>query len=175
MHQKVIQLPLLQIAGSVIEFIDNFNFLGITINKHLNWSNHIDKLSAKICKTIGVLNSLKHVLPNNIKRTIYNSLIVCHLNYGILLWGSQLKIDDKLHKLQKKAVRILLLNFITDSLYTYAGIYGSCPNQRKILHYRDKLLQNTARHEHIAAPSSGNVFLKSIQCWRRVTLSQWYY
>ena len=109
MHQKVIQLPLLQIAGSVIEFIDNFNFLGITINKHLNWSNHIDNLSAKICKTIGVLNSLKHVLPTNIKRTIYNSLIVCHLNYGILLWGSQLKIDDKLHKLQKKAVRIITL------------------------------------------------------------------
>ena len=94
MHQKVIQLPLLQIAGSVIEFIDNFNF-------------HFDKLSAKICKTIGVLNSLKHVLPTNIKRTIYNSLIVCHLNYGILLWGSQLKIDDKLHKLQKKAVHLL--------------------------------------------------------------------
>ena len=109
LHQKVIQLPLLQIAGSVIEFIDNFNFLGITINKHLNWSNHIDKLSAKICKTIGVLNSLKHVLPTNIKRTMYNSLIVCHLNYGILLWGSQLKIDDKLHKLQKKAVRIITL------------------------------------------------------------------
>ena len=58
---------------------------------------------------IGVLNSLKHVLPTNIKRTIYNSLIVCHLNYGILLWGSQLKIDDKLHKLLKKAVRIITL------------------------------------------------------------------
>ena len=57
------------------------------------------------------------------------------------------------------AIILLLLNFITDSLYTYAGIYGSCPNQRKTLHYRDKLLQNTTRHEHIAAPSSGNVFL----------------
>ena len=40
---------------------------------------------------------------------MYNSLIVCHLNYGILLWGSQQKIDDKLHKLQKKAVRIITL------------------------------------------------------------------
>ena len=38
-----------------------------------------------------------------------------------------------------------------------------------------RLLHNATRHDHIAAPSSGNIFLKSVQCWRRVTLSQWYY
>ena len=92
----------LKIAASNIEFIDNFNFLGITINKHLNWSNHKDILSAKIAKTVGILNTLKHVLPTNILKTIYNSLILCHLNYGILLWGAQHNANDKLHKLQKK-------------------------------------------------------------------------
>ena len=35
MPQKIIQLPLLQIAGTNIEFVDNFNFIGLTINKHL--------------------------------------------------------------------------------------------------------------------------------------------
>ena len=49
----------------------------------------MDILSAKIAKTVGILNSLKHVLPTNIIQMIYNSLILCHLNYGrpILLWG----------------------------------------------------------------------------------------
>ena len=110
MPQKIIQLPLLQIAGTNIEFVDNFNFLGLTINKHLTWTSHINILSAKISKTIGILNSLKHFLPIDILRTIYNSLIVCHLNYGILLWGTQLAENDKLHKLQKKAVRIITSN-----------------------------------------------------------------
>ena len=93
MPQTRIQLPLLQIAGTNIEFVDNFNFLGLTINTHLNWTSHINTLSAKISKTIGILNSLKHFLPTDILRTIYNSLIVCHLNYGILLWGTQVHLQ----------------------------------------------------------------------------------
>ena len=59
MPQKQIHNPRLKIAGSNIEFIDNFNFLGITINKHLNWTKHMDILSAKIDKTVGILNTLK--------------------------------------------------------------------------------------------------------------------
>ena len=101
MSQKQILNLRLKIAGSNIEFIDNFNFLGITINKHLNWTN-MDILSAKIAKTVWILNTLKHFLPINILKMIYNSLIICHLNYGILLWGAQHNANDKLHKLQKK-------------------------------------------------------------------------
>ena len=80
---------------------------------------------------------------------------------------------------------LLLLNFITDSLlHTCAGKYDSCPNHK---HYnKDITLQTTdtvisysvgptTRHEHKAAPSSGHVLLTNIQCWRRVTLSQWYF
>ena len=107
MPQKRIQLPLLSIAGEDIAFVDNFNFLGIIINKHLNWTSHVDMLSAKLSKTIVILNTLKHVLPINIMRTLYTSLILCHLNYGVLLWGPKLRVNDKLHSLQKKAVRII--------------------------------------------------------------------
>ena len=116
MPQKQIINLRLKIAGSNIEFIDNFNFLGITINKHLNWTKHMDILSAKIAKTVGILNTLKHVLPINILKMRYNSLILCHLNYGILLWGAQHNANDKLHKLQKKAIRIITSsNFLAHS------------------------------------------------------------
>ena len=102
MAQKRIQLALLKIAGADIEFVDNFNFLGIIIKKHLHWISHVDMLTAKLSKTIGILNTLKHVLPINIMRTIYNSLILCHLNYGVLIWGPKLHMNDSLHILQKK-------------------------------------------------------------------------
>ena len=42
MPQKRIQLLLIKIAGEDIAFVDNFNFLGIIINKHLNWISHVD-------------------------------------------------------------------------------------------------------------------------------------
>ena len=106
MPQKRIQLPLIKIAGEDIAFVDNFNFLGIIINKHLNWTSHVDMLSAKLSKTIGILNTLKHVLPINIMRTLYTSLILCHLNYGVLLWGPKLRDNDNLHILQKKLLEL---------------------------------------------------------------------
>ena len=59
-------------------------------------------LAAKLSKTTGILNTLKLVLLINIMRTVYNSLILCHLNYGVLLLGPKLYVNDKLHILQKK-------------------------------------------------------------------------
>ena len=67
-------------------------------------------LTAKLSKTTGILNTVKHVLPINTMRTIYNSLILCHLNYGVLLWGPKLHMNDRLHILQKKAVPIITCN-----------------------------------------------------------------
>ena len=62
MPQKLIQLPLIKIAGEDIAFVDNFNFLCIIIHKHLICTSHVDMLTAKLTKTIGI-NSLKLVLP----------------------------------------------------------------------------------------------------------------
>ena len=38
----------LEINDTPIECIDNFNFLELTIYKHLNWKNRTDKLACKI-------------------------------------------------------------------------------------------------------------------------------
>ena len=87
MPQKKIIIPTIKINGTLIEFVDNFNFLGINLNKHLNWNPHVTNVSNKLVKTVGVLNILKKTLPLNILRIIYNALILPHLNYGILAWG----------------------------------------------------------------------------------------
>ena len=39
--------------------------------------------------------------------TLYNSLIMPHFHYCLLAWGSTIKKRQKLHLLQKKAVRII--------------------------------------------------------------------
>ena len=49
----------LEINYTPIECVDNFNFLGLTINKHLNWKNHIDKLACKISRSIGIKRKIK--------------------------------------------------------------------------------------------------------------------
>ena len=97
-------IPELLIDNEKICCVDEFNFLGLTITKQLSWKKHIDKISNKISKIIGVLNKLKFIIPDQILLTIYNSLILPHLNYCILAWGYDSK---RLYKLQKKALRII--------------------------------------------------------------------
>ncbi len=102
--QRKIEELEIKIDGTMIERVKSFNFLGITINEHLTWVDHLNKISNKLSRNIGILNNLKHYLPEKAKLLIYNSLILCHLNFGVLLWGDSC---ERIFKLQKKAVRIL--------------------------------------------------------------------
>ena len=87
-----------------IEHAQNFNFLGITINQHLTWNDHIGVISNKIYKSITTLHRLKYYLPVYTLKVLYNSLIFSQLTYGILAWGNT---NTRLYKLQKKSLRII--------------------------------------------------------------------
>ena len=108
MPQNRINIPVLRLADSDIECVDSLIFLGITIiDKHVNWVAHTNKVASRIYRTTGVLNRLKNVLPIYILKSIYTSLIMCHLNYIILVWGHNL---NRLIIVQKRAVRIISCN-----------------------------------------------------------------
>ena len=97
MPQKKIIVPTIKINGT-LEFVDNFNFLGINLNKHLNWNPHVTNVSNKLVKTVGVLNILKKSLPLNILRIIYNALILPHLK----LWNPCVGAPSKTTKSDTK-------------------------------------------------------------------------
>ena len=102
--QKRPVIPNLFIDGIQLDFVDDFNFLGMILDKNLNFKAHVNHLTTKISKTIGIMNRLKHFLPLGALMNIYNALILSYLNYGTMIWGSK---SETLFKLQKKAVRII--------------------------------------------------------------------
>ncbi len=46
----------IKIKDTIIEQVSDFNFLGLTINQHLNWKIHLDKISNKISRNVCILN-----------------------------------------------------------------------------------------------------------------------
>ena len=101
--QRRVQIPTIKIEDSVIELVNEFNFLGIMLDRHLNWKAHRDMITKKLSKTVGIMHRLKNMLPLCALLHIYNSLVLSHLNYGALLWGWQCQ---NIFILQKKAVRV---------------------------------------------------------------------
>ena len=57
---------------------------------------------------VGIINKLKHFVPKGVLYSLYCTLILPYINYGIIAWGSSNKSNlDRIMKLQKKAVRIM--------------------------------------------------------------------
>ena len=92
----------ISINNQVIELVNEFTFLGITFDTHLNWKRHVEIIANKIIPIVSNLNKLKMILPQNILLTIYNTLLLPHLNYGLLCWGTEI---EHVTLLQKKAIR----------------------------------------------------------------------
>ena len=107
--QRKISIPEIQIENTVISYSKVIDFLGFRLDDNLNWNDHLEKLSCKLSRTLGIINKLKYVLPRNVLLQLYNSLFLPHVNYGILIWGHNY---ERIEKLQKRAVR-----FITQSKY----------------------------------------------------------
>ena len=107
MPGRHVQIPNLHINNIKLECLDYFIFSGITIDKHLPWKEHIYLIANKISRTVVVINRLKNYIPQNVLLTIYNTLIIPHLNYGILQWGFN---SDRILKIHKKAVRSITIS-----------------------------------------------------------------
>ena len=98
--QKIMAPPLSVIKS--IDQVSTFNFLGLHINSQLTWQTHIDEISKKISRVIGLIYKLQYILPQKILLSLYNTLILPQINYCILLWGKESK---SILLLQKRAIR----------------------------------------------------------------------
>ena len=98
----------IQIDGTVIERVHHARFLGVYIDEKLKWGEHIHQISTKISKNIGILAKLKHRLNTSVLIQLYSTLILPYLTYCNIVWTSAADtLQNKLHILQKKAVRVI--------------------------------------------------------------------
>ena len=88
-------------------------FLGVYIDQNLNFKYHIKQISIKISKSMFFIRSAKNFLTPSALKSLYYSLIHCHLLYALPIWSCTAESNIKpLGVLQKKAIRL-----ITNSKY----------------------------------------------------------
>ena len=97
---------LVELDDAKLERVITTKFLGVIIDENLSWKNHIDGVTKTISRNIGVINKLKHSVPQKVLYTLYCTLVLPYINYNILVWGNTCKsYIDKILRLQKWAVR----------------------------------------------------------------------
>ena len=52
-------IPQLNLNEQIIERVTDFDFLGLTIDQHLTWNGHVQKISNKISRSLGIMCKLE--------------------------------------------------------------------------------------------------------------------
>ena len=83
-------------------------YIGVLIDSHLSWRYHIDYISSKISKGVGIIARLRHFVPTSTLLKIYLSLMEPHISYGLTSWGQAANSSlNKILILQKRALRLM--------------------------------------------------------------------
>ena len=106
--QNQIENIVIRIEGQIIECVTQTKFLGLIIDEKLTWRNHVNHISTKIAKGIGILIKARFCLNKETLVSLYHTFIYPYLTYCNSVRGySFLYYLNRLHSLQKKAVRII--------------------------------------------------------------------
>ena len=101
-------LPFLKMDNIVIERENVTKFVGVLIDKNLSWKQHINNVSTKISKSIGILYRSRGIVKQALLKHLYFSFIHCHLNYANIAWASTyISKLEGIYCHQKHAARII--------------------------------------------------------------------
>ena len=77
----------IKIRESILTKASTVKFLGVTLGENLIFNDHVNKVTSKISKSVGVMRRLQCQLPVNITVKLNYSLVYSHLTYALLAWG----------------------------------------------------------------------------------------
>ena len=78
-------------------------YLGVTIDRHLNYQSHIDVMTRKCTGALLALIHARHVIPRSAIRQIVQGLVISVVRYGMSVYGTC--GEQQMHRVQK------ILNF----------------------------------------------------------------
>lgn len=130
--------------GSVdIKEVPFTKYLGIIVDKHLRWDQHILKLAQNVRKLIYRFYILRNILNGNLLILIYRSLVESILRYGVTVWGGLYKHSLKqlnvvqnfiLKVIHKKTKRFPTQQLYSENIFNIRSIYilSACIHTHKL-------------------------------------------
>ena len=97
-----------RISGQEIAPATQTRYLGILMDQHPSWDQHLKMLKQKLSRANGLLAKVRYYLSPKLLRTLYFSIFESHLRYGCQIWGQHSNHNLKdIANLQRKAIRII--------------------------------------------------------------------
>ena len=107
-HSKISKHLNFRLSGQKVTLSTSVKYLGIHLDQHLTWENHLKTLKPKLARAAGMLAKIRHYVPADALNSIYFAIFNSHLNYGNQIWcQTKTEKTNQLARLQEKAIRII--------------------------------------------------------------------
>lgn len=107
-NRNVVTLPPIYIGDGIIQPTVSTKFLGLIIDCNLSFKSHIDYISGKLSKNLGILYKVQSFLPKRVLLTLYHAIVLPYLTYGIEAYcNASISNLNKVIVIQKKCIRSL--------------------------------------------------------------------
>ena len=95
-------------SGQKIIPTTHTRYLGILMDQHLPWDQHLKMTKQKLSRVNGLLAKVRYYLSPKLMRTHYFSIFESHLRYGCQIWGQHSNHNlNNIVNLQRKAIRTI--------------------------------------------------------------------
>ena len=99
---------IIKIDGGEIRRVKSVKYLGMIADDKLTWEQHIEYISEKIVRNIGILKHIRNFMPQESLLLLYHTLVEPYLRYCSIVWGQcSESLKDRLQTLQNKAARTI--------------------------------------------------------------------
>ncbi len=96
-------------GGELLERVECFKYLGVKLDQHLNFEEHINWVYKKSSMKLGAIRKIRTNLPQSVALSLYKSLVLPHLDYCDIVYSCTSEANlQKLQKVQNSACRTLL-------------------------------------------------------------------
>ena len=110
----------------------------------MKWDTHINVTGQKISRAVGIIKKLQLLLPKTILISLYNALVLPHINYCLLSWGLG-SAAESIFLQQKKAIRDISSASHNAHTEPFFKIYNIL-KLKKIFNYRLLTFYYNLRH-----------------------------
>jgi hypothetical protein len=101
-------VAILNFDGMSVSRYTSVTYLGVILDDILHWNLHINAVSDKVSKGIGILKMCSKFMPIECLISVYNAFILPYLSYCLLLWGNAgVTLLSRINVLQKRAIRLI--------------------------------------------------------------------
>ena len=93
-----------ELHGQILETVNTAKYLGVTISRDMNWSEHINNVCTKANKTLGFLKRNLKISSRKIKEMAYKSCVRPALEYACTVWDPYTQqYIDRIEAIQRQA------------------------------------------------------------------------